>query len=1788
MLRRLAAPAALLTLAQFLVATPASAEVPAAQPKKPVVAPPGPGPVDRALPSSSASGHGLAKGERPPVVPPGIKASGKPARVKSTRLAKPQVRALDAPTTPGPGARDVLLRSGFEIADTSLVLYFDSDDTADWQTWKATVFDPATGTAQESASLAASDLAKCTTPRDFCRTFGAKDGWVLEDGHDYFATVTVTKKDATEVVSEPSANAKARATIEPPAIPADQAAGCACGNVLHPTAVGQAVRGGGVNTGTGSFTFSSNDLRMAGFGVTFDAVRRYSSTNTGAGSMGLGWAWSYDVRVIPPAGDATAVTVRADDGAQVTYGRNEDGSFKRPAGVRSNLSATGTGWKLVTPAQITYAFDGTGRLTSVKNSRGLGLTLAYTATQQKITDAAGRVVTVDLGSDGLIRKMSLPDGRNVRYGYTNGQMTAATDADGNTWKYQYVGTLLSKVIDPEQRTQVSTTYQNNRVASQTDALGKITTFAWDAGKQEATTTDPDGVVYFDGYRGNVLVYSQNGNGDTTNQRYDQQIDPTLLVDAKGNQTVSAYDGASNMVSQSAPEPFNYTVSNTFDPHNNLTSHTDGLGKTSTYGYNAFDEIQRITDFGDNTTILTVDDRGLVTAITDPRNKKTTFAYDAAGNLIERATPLGEKTGFGYDQVGRPVSETDPRGTVAGADRDDFTTRYVYDNLDRLRKTYDPGKREPWITEYDELGQVVRAVDPLDNATTYSYTKVIGRTASVTDPTGSKTEYTYTAAGRRSSVTDALGGRTTLAYDNRGNLSTVVSPRGNVKGANPAQFTTTYTYDFNNNLVRARRPYPGGGFVTVDAGFDEMNRGVTSTNAFGKVTTTKYDNNHQVTSTVDPLGQETSFSYDENGRPTAVTTPGGSTLKSEYDAAGNPIARTTGTGGKTTWAYDDDGRVLTAVEARGNAEGANAADFTTSYAYDRASNLTSVTDALGATTRFGYSAVNKVVSNTDRDGNTTTLSYDDANRLTRVVAPTKATTKYEYDRVGHVVKRVDPNGHLGKYGYDALGRIATVTDAIDRTSSYAYDAEGNMIRYTAPGYGSSDAAQRSIVNTFDLLGRQVGQDQGAGDLIYAYGYDADNRMTSMADANGLRTMSYDADDQLTRVSRDGQDFSYGYDADGNVTSRTWPDGTKIAASFNDANQMTSLSASDGVAGSAGVSWSFGYDVAGRLTKTTLPGAVTDRSYDRAGRLDDLNTTQGGNVLARYQITRDPVGNPTAITTTRGTATQDVRYSYDAANRITSACYNASGCADSVSYSYDGVGNRLTQKLSGTAGSGTTKYSYDDADQLVEAYSPERTGGNTIKFQYDSQGNMIKAGSDSFAYNLDKTMASATVGGKQVSFSYDGQGLQIGAISGSGADVATRTWKQDINGTIPSLALETVSKGDSSTTRGFLTDAGTSPLAMLTSDGAATYVPDWLNGVADVLDDSGAVLAAYDYDPYGNARTNGTAASVAGAGTDNPVKFAGGYQDGQLGSQYSFPARTYDPSTGRFGGTDPVARPLRAGAVSTYGYVEGRPTVLRDPSGASSDPDHDAAEELALEQLDPKYGPWNVYAADVPGRRQLRGVSTEICIPTFDPQPGEPASSCPDIIARFGAQTLLWEVKHGTDQLSAGHRSQPIREYFNANQVNRYLRSLTAAGWPNPRPGPDIVPASRVDSRGTLTIFSRVDWAAWARPGARPATDPANASGIIYYFRVPPPPVPTGKPTGRPTPGATEEPTEEPTSRPVDKPVQSPVDEPVVAGSFLEDALLIVAAVAVVALVIVLLPEEILVGAAVALFGWAMSW
>src|SRR5439155_19897029 len=130
----------------------------------------GAGPVSRPLPAGAIANHGYPKGERPPVVPPGVKPAGPQRRLSAQEWTRVPRRLASGPTLEGnatlgagatstAGAVNLILRSGFDFNDTSLVLYFDAADPgiSGWQSWEATVYDPATGAAQDSGQLSQAD-----------------------------------------------------------------------------------------------------------------------------------------------------------------------------------------------------------------------------------------------------------------------------------------------------------------------------------------------------------------------------------------------------------------------------------------------------------------------------------------------------------------------------------------------------------------------------------------------------------------------------------------------------------------------------------------------------------------------------------------------------------------------------------------------------------------------------------------------------------------------------------------------------------------------------------------------------------------------------------------------------------------------------------------------------------------------------------------------------------------------------------------------------------------------------------------------------------------------------------------------------------------------------------------------------------------------------------------------------------------------------------------------------------------------------------------------------------------------------------------------------------------------------------------------------------------------------------------------------------------------------------------------------------------------------------------------
>ncbi|SDG85032.1 intein C-terminal splicing region/intein N-terminal splicing region/RHS repeat-associated core domain-containing protein [Lentzea fradiae] len=1651
----------------------------------------GAGPVDRPAPASARPDEAVPPDRWPPVVPAGLKAGGPPATVDGARLA--QVRAEEDEVF-----ANVELRSGFVLGDTSLVAYFDvKDDPRPWQSWRVRLFDTQTSTEQASVTLPRSDLdVRCGAVRQFCRSFGASDGWVLDPGKDYFVTIAAVLDEGGELVSARSRDSRPRTTDLPDPLPVEQVSGCGCGTALSSTGARPAFRGDGVNTATGAYNRVEPDLAMASFGVPFSSNRVYSSSLTAPGPFGPGWAWSYNVRVTPTGEGAL---VLADDGAQVLYKSDGAGGFQRPPGVRSTLRKTGTGWELVTLTQLTYEFDGDGRLLSIRTPRGVATKLAYTRQGIDITDPSGRVVKVRVENE-RIRSIELPDHRKVSYDYdAAGRLTAFKDARGNKWKYGYgADGRLTEVHSPQHHKRIilirNEYNADGRVTKQLDALGNATSFEWNSETQEATTTDADGVIVRDGYRGNVLLYTRRGAGDTDNHRYDKSLNRALVVNGNHNQHESLYDLNGNPVTRRAPAPMTFDEKTKYDAHNNPIEFTDANGNVWKNTYNEFDELVRSTDAEQHSITYAYDDRGLRVSQTDQRGKVTRYEYFPAGHpnsglLAAVVSPEGRRSELGYDRTGRQVTETDPRGTVRGADPRDFTTKTGYDEQDRVVEVREPGKHRSSRTFYDEVGRVEKTINPEGLEIRHRYLDN-GRLDAVTDPRKT-TSITYTNAGRRAAVRVEMRGDgpdlvTSYKYNAKGLMQSTTSPRGNVPGANPADFTTTYRYDANDNLVRMSRPYPGGQVVHRDIKVDELDRTTSTVDEFNKTSSNARSNTGQVVAATDTLGREIKMGYDRNGRQVSQTDAGGESAKFTYDEAGNKTSRTDASGGKTTWEYSDDGLLVATTEPRGNVPGADKERFTTRLEYDLAGNRTKVINALDQVTTSTYDANNRMTSVTDANNHTTRYRYREDNQVHSVHqadakyhphAPDINATVYDYYEDGLLKSVRDPKFHTTKLEYDRAGRPVSTVDPLGRKVEAGYDAEANLVtmltRHQGEHLSADERARRTIVNTYDIVNRRERRELGSGGPAYTWGYDAKDRITSYGDPLGVREVTYDDEDQITKVVRreaNGRTETFGYEHDvrGDITARQYPDGTRVTSEYDKDGRITKVTA-------GGATWGFGYDVAGRRTTTTLPGGtglVENRTYDDAGRLTGIGTERVGparpdvqDPVSDFRLTLDPVGNPTKVVTTRGGVSESVAYSYDEADRVTSACYAAADCgkhtpsAGRIDYEYDLVGNRTSQRRTGTAGDDVTHYHYDAANQLTKKiFDPRGAAPTSTDYDYDLNGNQTKAGREKFTYNLDNTLATATnAGGQRTTFSYDATGLRLTGTSGE----HTRHWSWDVNGTLPQIAVDSVTdaSGAVGEKRAFAYGPDDEPLALIDpAAGVHPYTHDWLGGIANMLSPDGKPVAGYDYDPFGNPRQGPTLTPGEPQGPANPLKFTGQYQDSSSGEgNYFLRARNYNPDTGRFTSTDPMPQP--GPAISAYAYAENNPLAFTDPTGAVVDAGGGGGTTLengATEQTGPS-------PEDVAKAQQLQSKSVL------------------DVILEAGGQILM--------------------EFLGINDLMNCLKGdlgacvsmvIGALPWGKIFKAPKIATAIFKAGKAVVSFFQELKWARAIIQGAEKAAEAAKAA------------------------------------------------------------------------------------------------
>jgi RHS repeat-associated protein len=603
---------------------------------------------------------------------------------------------------------------------------------------------------------------------------------------------------------------------------------------------------------------------------------------------------------------------------------------------------------------------------------------------------------------------------------------------------------------------------NNLVATQTDPLGKVWSFAYNPQGQRTSATDPLGQTtsYTYDTAGRLATQTEpgaNGTNLVTSYAYDLRGRPTQ-VSAGGETTAYSYTASGQLASVTLPS--GYAVGYTYDAAQRLTAASDNGGNRSSYTLDGMGNrtLEQLKDPGGNiawATSRVVNSLNRISSVANAQGQSTQFGFDANGEATSQTDPLSHTTTQTLDALRRPVSTTLP---------DNSSTQTAWTALGELASAQDPkGIRTTYVR--NAWGEVLSETSP--DSGTQSYTRdAAGFVASKTDALGQTTTLARDALGRPSTITLADGKTQTLAYDAAGNLAQITDPSGstsytydalgrllsktqtvNDNPANPSGYTTAYTY------------HPGGTLaqVTYPSGLKVFYRLGTGSN----------------------VGRITQVDVQEPGKNQPVL-PWVSNLA--YTALNQPKAWTWSNADSASRAFDTDGRMT-------------ANEFAT-YSYDAASRITGITQKLWALQ----------AATTDTTSTTTPASY--------YQAPITWAAGYDNrDRLTSFTRA----GSATQYSYDANSNRLSSTDTTTSDTDLDGDFDASDLqRTTAQALSIAPDSNRLLgftqTNTSRKLNSKGNPVISTSSTPVSYGLDAAGNLTS----DGLRQFQYDTSNRLSQV------------------------------------------------------------------------------------------------------------------------------------------------------------------------------------------------------------------------------------------------------------------------------------------------------------------------------------------------------------------------------------------------------------------------------------------------------------------------------------------------------------------------------------------------------------------------------------------------------------------------------------------------------------------------------------------------
>lgn len=761
---------------------------------------------------------------------------------------------------------------------------------------------------------------------------------------------------------------------------------------------------------------------------------------------------------------------------------------------------------------------------------------------------------------------------------------------------------------------------------------------------------------------------------------------------------------------------------------------------------------------------------------------------------------------------------------------------------------------------------------------------------------------------------ALRLQTDYLYDNFGNKVSVT-----VSGADIVTRTSTTTYD-------TRGQFP-----------------VSSANALGHTETRVFDARFgTVTSLTGPNALTTTWQYDGFGRKVLETRADTTSTTVAYnatDANCSSVAyayavTTTSTGAPNSGACYD----LLNREIRSYAQGFDSTIVYKDTQYNSLGQVAQVSrpyyaGAAHASTSYTYDSIGRIIEADERDATSTIISvtkteYDglttrfyDANnhktirlknsqgQLIQVTDAKLFNTYYSYDPFGNLTQTTDAKNNLTTLAYDIRGRKISMSDPDMGTWSYQYNVLGELIKQT-------DAKLQVTTLTYDKLGRMLSRSEP--DLASAWTYDTAakgiGKPAKASSTNGYaRTYAYDTLGRISSVVS-AIDATYTvsttYDSVGRVATYTYPTGFAVKNVYNAQGYLAEVRSN----ASNALYWKANSkDAEGHLLNQTLGNALTtSQIFDpNTGRLQNILTGTSGAVQS-LAYTFDTVGN--LLARTDNTQSLIEGFTYDELNRLLAYSKNA---ATAQTYTYDEIGNLASKSDMGA-------YAYNTNGVRPHAVANVTGPTATLNYTYDANGNLLTGAGRTVTWNSFNMPYQVTQGSSTLTYVYDPDHVRLREIGPNGTTIYLNP-RLDMGG-----HFEKVINTNGVTEYKHYIYAGSIPVAVSTArsngvNDTRFFHTDHLGSIAVVTNETGAVVARFSYDPFGNRTT------VSGDATVTHHGFTGHELMEEVGL-INMNGRIYDPALARFMSADPnIQAPGNGQNFNRYSYVFNNPLSYTDPTG-----------------------------------------------------------------------------------------------------------------------------------------------------------------------------------------------------------------------------------------------------------------